>query len=91
MPNFYYLNPFGKKERIFPLHYATVRNFYICETQKAEQINVHESCIITEHSEEEVSEARKKYLETNYKDLLRLESRDSNQSAKSSSGEKTDK
>jgi hypothetical protein len=91
MPQFFYTNPLGKKERIFPLIKSIVPNFYICENQKAEQLNIHEGCIETIHTEEEVSEARKKYLETNYKDLLRLESRDSNQSAKSSSGEKTDK
>lgn len=91
MPQFFYNNPLGQREQIFPLVRSSVPNFYICENQKAIQLNIHESCIITEHSEEEVNEARQKFLEKNFGNLLHSSVRNSNQSAQSSLREKSDK
>lgn len=70
MPSFFYINPLGKKEEIFPHYRSIVPNCYVCENTQAKQLHIHESCIIVEHSEEEINTARKAFLEKNLSNLL---------------------
>jgi hypothetical protein len=71
MPLFYRINNHGQKERIFPLRPSDLRGFIICENEKAVQLNIHRGCIEVVNTEEEISEARRRYIEQNYGELLK--------------------
>lgn len=70
MPLFYYTNNTGKRERIFPLHFSDLTGFIIAETEKAKQLRIHQDCVETVNTEEEISVARRRYLEENYSVLI---------------------
>lgn len=63
MPLFFWKNNHLKEERIFPLHWSDVSGFVICENEQAKQLRIHQSCIITVNTPEEIAEAKKKALE----------------------------
>lgn len=70
MPNFFFKNPLGQRERIFPLHFSDLTGFIICETEQAKQLRIHRDCIETVNTLEEQNEARKKYYENLFKQTL---------------------
>lgn len=64
MPQYFFKNSFGNRIRIFPLTLCrTIPGMIICEDQNAEQISIHQDCIETVHSDEEILEGKRRFLE----------------------------
>ena len=92
MPSFHYINPLGKREEIFPHYKSHMPGCYVVEDTKARQLVIHESCIITEYDEEEISKAREEFIQKNLKGLLsRSAVRDCDNCRKCEGSKKIDK